>query len=218
MRLTEVDVSQVVRTVQEVYMDYYPLNSELFSLNIPSCMPLEAPLWDQALFTRMGDGLVSLLLALRCAPTIAYQRNSAIVDRLAQDLEGRIAAGNGTNDRDLFRFGTKQPPILLILDRRDDPVTPLLNQWTYTAMLHEGLNIKNNRVGLQDAASARELGGEVVLDQTDDDFYRSAQHLNFGELGEAIKKMAEEFLQSEAGSIAMSGGRSKLQSIGDIQR
>jgi vacuolar protein sorting-associated protein 45 len=85
-------------------------------------------------------------------------------------------------------------------------------------MLHEGLNIKNNRVGLQDAASARELGGEVVLDQTDDDFYRSAQHLNFGELGEAIKKMAEEFLQSEAGSIAMSGGRSKLQSIGDIQR
>ncbi len=29
------------------------------------------------------------------------------------------------------------PPLLLILDRSDDPLTPLLNQWTYQAMVHE---------------------------------------------------------------------------------
>ena len=34
---------------------------------------------------------------------------------------------------------------VLILDRRDDPVTPLLNCWTYQAMIHELLGIKNNR-------------------------------------------------------------------------
>lgn len=27
--------------------------------------------------------------------------------------------------------------MVLILDRREDPITPLLNQWTYQAMLHE---------------------------------------------------------------------------------
>jgi len=38
---------------------------------------------------------------------------------------------------------------ILILDRREDPITPLLNQWTYQAMIHEILEIKNNRVDLK---------------------------------------------------------------------
>lgn len=40
------------------------------------------------------------------------------------------------------------PPLLLILDRRNDPVTPLLSQWTYQAMVHELLGIQNGRVDL----------------------------------------------------------------------
>lgn len=32
----------------------------------------------------------------------------------------------------LFDFRrTEVSPLLLVVDRRDDPVTPLLNQWTY---------------------------------------------------------------------------------------
>ena len=33
-----------------------------------------------------------------------------------------------SRERELFDFSSDVPPILLILDRRDDPVTPLLNQ------------------------------------------------------------------------------------------
>ena len=40
------------------------------------------------------------------------------------------------------------PPLLLILDRRSDPVTPLLTPWTYQATVHELLNIQNGRVDL----------------------------------------------------------------------
>ena len=40
------------------------------------------------------------------------------------------------------------PPILLVLDRRNDPVTPLLSQWTYQAMVHELIGIRNGRVDL----------------------------------------------------------------------
>jgi|ERR1700722_2434890 len=49
----------------------------------------------------------------------------------------------------LFDFRlTQVPPLLLILDRRNDPVTPLLSQWTYQAMVHELLGIQNGRVDL----------------------------------------------------------------------
>jgi vacuolar protein sorting-associated protein 45 len=62
-----------------------------------------------------------------------------------------------TNNTELwdFRMGITQP-VLLILDRRNDPVTPLLSQWTYQAMVHELLGITNGRVDLSGAADVRD--------------------------------------------------------------
>lgn len=54
-----------------------------------------------------------------------------------------------------FRRGSTTP-LLLILDRRNDPVTPLLTQWTYQAMVHELMGITNGRVSMMDAADVRE--------------------------------------------------------------
>ena len=55
-------------------------------------------------------------------------------------------------ERALFDFGSRaadESPLVLILDRKDDPVTPLLLQWTYLAMVHELLGLADNRVSLQ---------------------------------------------------------------------
>lgn len=38
---------------------------------------------------------------------------------------------------------------MLILDRKDDPVTPLLTQWTYQAMIHELIGINDNKLKLK---------------------------------------------------------------------
>lgn len=43
---------------------------------------------------------------------------------------------------------SKYPPVLVILDRKEDPVTPLLSQWSYQAMIHEILGINNNIVDM----------------------------------------------------------------------
>ena len=56
----------------------------------------------------------------------------------------------------LFDFRlTQMSPLLLILDRRNDPVTPLLSQWTYQAMVHELISIQNGRVDLSEAPDIR---------------------------------------------------------------
>ena len=56
----------------------------------------------------------------------------------------------------LFDFRlTQTPPLLLILDRRNDPVTPLLSQWTYQAMVHELIGIQNGRVDLSTVPGVR---------------------------------------------------------------
>jgi vacuolar protein sorting-associated protein 45 len=51
---------------------------------------------------------------------------------------------------------------LLIFDRKEDPVTPLLNQWTYQAMIHELLTIYNNRVKIPNVKLEEP---EVVISQ-----------------------------------------------------
>jgi len=59
-------------------------------------------------------------------------------------------------EKGLFDFRrTDTPPVLLILDRRNDPVTPLLTQWTYQAMVHELLGIHNNRVDMKNVPNIR---------------------------------------------------------------
>lgn len=47
------------------------------------------------------------------------------------------------------------PPILLIMDRRNDPVTPLLTQWTYQAMVHELIGIHHGRVDMSNVPDVR---------------------------------------------------------------
>ena len=44
---------------------------------------------------------------------------------------------------------------MLLVDRRDDPVTPLLSQWTFQAMVHELIGIDANRVDLQNVPGVR---------------------------------------------------------------
>lgn len=70
-----------------------------------------------------------------------------------------------------FEFRQETNPILLILDRREDPVTPMLNQWTYQAMVHELLTINNNRVDLSHVPNISKDLREVVLSAQHDEFY-----------------------------------------------
>lgn len=67
----------------------------------------------------------------------------------------QLASGE---ERELFDFGTRGTeavPNVLLVDRKEDPVTPLLTQWTYQAMVHELIGIQANRVTLPASANVR---------------------------------------------------------------
>ena len=117
-----------------------------------------------------------------------------------------------TQEEQLFDFRkTDTPPILLILDRRDDPITPLLNQWTYQAMVHELLGINNGKVDLSDLPEVRLEMKEIVLSQDQDPFFKKNMYLNFGDLGGNIKEYVQQY-QSKTKSNA------SIESISDMKR
>ena len=90
-----------------------------------------------------------------------YTKSSMMSQRLADELFRTIQ-----REHDLFAFTSDVAPVLLLLDRRDDPVTPLLNQWTYQAMVHELLGITNHRVDLSKAPGIKkemQVGSVCVM-------------------------------------------------------
>lgn len=107
--------------------------------------------WNQDALQRSTEGVLALLLALKKKPLIRFQKNSLMAKKLATEVRYSM-----TQEDQLFDFRkTDTPPILLVVDRRDDPVTPLLTQWTYQAMVHELLGIKHGRVDLRDVPEIR---------------------------------------------------------------
>jgi hypothetical protein len=107
------------------------------------------------------QGITAVMLSLKKKPIIRYEKMSSMAKKLAVEIQVRLVdLGFALNspcysqhrvqsESALFDFRlTQVPPLLLILDRRNDPVTPLLSQWTYQAMVHELLGIQNGRVDL----------------------------------------------------------------------
>ncbi|NXI50359.1 VPS45 protein, partial [Chloroceryle aenea] len=117
-----------------------------------------------------------------------------------------------TKEYELFDFRrTEVPPLLLILDRSDDAITPLLNQWTYQAMVHELLGINNNRIDLSRVPGISKDLREVVLSAENDEFYANNMYLNFAEIGSNIKNLMEDFQRRKPKE------QQKLESIADMK-
>jgi vacuolar protein sorting-associated protein 45 len=154
-RLAEADDHEVVRAIQEYFADYLVINPDLMSLDLGfpqhRVWGSSPDQWYPDSLQRATEGVLALLLSLKKKPLIRYEKNSLLCKKLATEVRYHI-----TQEDQLFDFRkTDTPPILLIVDRRDDPVTPLLTQWTYQAMVHELLGIRNGRVDLSDVPDIR---------------------------------------------------------------
>ncbi|KAI1468184.1 Sec1-like protein [Daldinia caldariorum] len=210
-RLAEADDHEVVKQVQEHFADYLVINPDLFSLNLT--LPQQRiwsgnpDLWNPDSLQRTTEGLIAILLSLKKKPLIRYEKNSLLAKKLATEVRYHI-----TQEEQLFDFRkVDTPPILLILDRREDPATPLLNQWTYQAMVHQLLGIHNGRVSLDDVPDVRPELREMVLSQDQDPFFKKNMYLNFGDLGGNIKDYVEQY-QSKTKNNA------NIESITDMKR
>ncbi|TDH71966.1 hypothetical protein CCR75_005716 [Bremia lactucae] len=235
-KLAEADEREVVIQVQEYYADYLAVNDSLFdfclqdyiqmNVKIPAASiggallstatagvlrtdpvnngKMKAP----QLFQRSVEGLLSVLLSMKKRPIIRYAKGSEVAEKLAREVSARMQL-----ERDgLFDFRRQEiAPLLYILDRKDDPVTPLLTQWCYQAMVHELLGLHENRVNLRDAPNVRKDMTELVLSTISDTFFARHVHANFGDLGMAVKELVDKY-QSQTQT------HENIQSIDDMQR
>ncbi|KAJ3031578.1 vacuolar protein sorting-associated protein 45 [Rhizophlyctis rosea] len=210
-RLAEADEHEAVRELQEYFADYLAINPDLYSLNVSApdwhLFVENSSTWDTGALSRVTEGILSVLLSLKKKPLIRYEKSSTLAKKLAAELTYQIQ-----QEGPLFDFRrTDTPPILLLMDRRNDPVTPLLSQWTYQAMVHELIGITNGRVDLSHMPDVRPEIKEVVLSIEQDTFYNKSMFLNLGDLGANIKSYVDEYQVKHKSS-------QHIESIADMKK
>ncbi|KAI7865403.1 Sec1-like protein [Spinellus fusiger] len=207
-RLAEVDEHEVVRELQEFFGDYQAVNSDFFSLGIPPTLFGDArDSWNPKVFQQTVRGISSVLLSLKKKPLIRYQGTSPMAKRLAHEVQHHIQ-----QEGQIFDFRRPDtPPVLLILDRRNDPITPLLAQWTYQAMVHELIGIHHGRVDMSGVPDTHNELKEIVLSSDQDPFFEKSMYFNLGDLGAHIKQHVDEY-QAKAKS------NRNVESISDMKR
>lgn len=192
--LASADEHCVVKEVHEFFGDYIPIDTDHYTLNLIDGLQLcrQPSQWKVAennMFHRATDSLLAACLALKQRPYIRYQSTSESAGRLAREVLHQIEREDQRGG--LFDYrGNCQ---LVIMDRKSDPVTPLLMQWLYLGMVHEFMPIWNNRVKLVNNGKEEEF----VLNAQTDDFLKAHKWDNFGDLCDAAKEQTNEFAAAD---------------------
>ena len=78
-----------VSLLQEFYADYFAIQHDLFSLNIPFTAKLFAAHWgaaEQCMYDRTVDGIIAVLLSFKWNPVIRFQGKSVLAKRVAEGV------------------------------------------------------------------------------------------------------------------------------------
>lgn len=177
--LAQNDKFGLIDHVEEVYLDFYPLNQRLFSLNYPSVTELRQSLSADLLLTRIVDMVFSSLSALQMRPIVRYQGNSPICKIFAKSMAERISKSN-------FSPQYGEQSLLLVLDRMEDPLAALLHPWFYSGALHDLFGIKNNLVIIPSSHEP------VVFDERHDSFIQKYATAFLADVGPAVAQQMSD--------------------------
>jgi vacuolar protein sorting-associated protein 45 len=90
---------------------------------------------------------------------------------------------------------------LIIYDRSEDPVTPLLTQWTYQAMVHDNFQIIHNIVNVKKE--------KLVFSSKEDDFLNENKDKVFADVASIIKDKIDNISKDK---------NDDMQSFDDIKK
>lgn len=114
--------------------------------------------------------------------------------RLSSELLYQINSNSNNNLFDDLNRYSDSPPLLLLLDRKNDPITPLITPWTYQSMIHEFLTIEKNIVHMKsDESSSNNKNSQIIVSDENDPFYKESMYLNYGDLTEKFQKYVEKY-------------------------
>uniref|UniRef100_A0A7S1ZHK8 Sec1 family domain-containing protein 1 n=1 Tax=Ditylum brightwellii TaxID=49249 RepID=A0A7S1ZHK8_9STRA len=211
-----------IASLHDQYLDYVCLEKRLFTLNKRDSYVLYngSGVTESVIEDAMNDiayGLFSVVATMGCVPVIRCPKGGAPemvarkLNKMISDhptlLRGRGASGSAMQSH--------HRPLLVIMDRNSDLITPIQHTSTYQALIDDVLNHNANRiefvVEVEENGRKKNVTKRFDLEADDDPFYSShkfnpfpeAIESNGAELTEVTNRQSE--IQAKTGASGNDG-------------
>ncbi|XP_063282180.1 syntaxin-binding protein 3 [Pelobates fuscus] len=183
-----------IKRCKEINISFFPKESQVFLLNIPDAFYLlYSPHKEddkESVLESMAQQIVTLCATLDENPGVRYKKDSLDnAENLANLVEEKLVWYYRMDEKDQFKI--KTPSQLLILDRGFDPVSTVLHELTYQAMIYDLLTVEDDiyKYGADRMSTSKDK--EARLDESDELFVK-IRHKHIAGVLEEIPKLVKE--------------------------
>ncbi|KAM4640853.1 syntaxin-binding protein 3 [Discoglossus pictus] len=190
--------SKAIKKCKEINISFFPQESQVFTLNIPDAFhtmysPDKNVDKDAAIQT-MAQQIVTLCATLDENPGVRYKKEPLDnAEDLANLVEEKLVQYYKTDERDQCKEKTQSQ--LLILDRGFDPVSTVLHELTFQAMIYDLLSVEND-VYKYTSDNSTKKDKEARLDESDE-LWVKIRHKHIADVLEEIPKLVKEISSSK---------------------
>lgn len=212
-----------LRALREIHMDFISAESNVFHLDMPRTLGnLFGSPPDSLCPSIMARKLATLCITLNEYPSIRYQGSSRYAQETATVLNRLLTDFKRANSGSFWTYGDeghqdRDRGQLLILDRSFDPLSPLMHEYTYQAMVEDLLPVRDGGIisYSTETASNAKVEKEVILNDSDE-FWVEQKYSHIARVIEVVREKMNDIIQNNAGAARLEKKAGQDMSITDM--
>ncbi|KAG8556128.1 hypothetical protein GDO81_017927 [Engystomops pustulosus] len=189
---------KTIKRCKEINISFYPKESQVFLLNVPNAFHMlyspDKSVDKEAAMQSIAQQIVTLCATLDENPGVRYKREPLDnAEDLASLVEEKLVQYYKTDEKNQCK--EKSQSQLLILDRGFDPLSTVLHELTFQAMVYDVLPIEDDVYKYKpDGSASKEKEGR--LDESDEVWVK-IRHRHIAVVLEEIPKLVKEISSSK---------------------